>query len=265
MTARPSSVKEAIRRHPEWSATALVVAAWLEVSGVVGPTFTSGAAAPMPHTAVTSLPMRSMPGMSMPMVGAGAGRPVVQSGLGWAVGWLAMATAMMVPAALPAVRALALTVTPRRRQPTIALFVTSYLIVWLLFGMVAVAFVALLRDALAVGVTTIAATALVVAAIWELTPWRVRSLRACQMVTLPSKSRHAGRACARAGLRHGALCAVGCWAVMLAMAASMSIGLLWMSMLAVLMSVEHATARWRQPGLPVAIALLGCAAGSAIW
>jgi predicted metal-binding membrane protein len=258
-------MKEAIRRHPEWSATALVVAAWLEVSGVVGPPFTSDPAAPMPHMAVTSLPMHSMPGMSTPMVGVGAGRSVVQSGLGWAVGWLAMATAMMVPAALPAVRALALTVSPRRRQRTIALFVSSYLIVWLLFGMVAVAFVALLRDALAVGVTTIAATALVAAATWELTPWRRRSLRACQTVTLLSAGRHVSRACARAGLRHGALCAVGCWAVMLAMAASMSIGLLWMSLLAVLMLVEHATASWRQPGLPVAIALLGCACASVIW
>lgn len=219
----------------------------------------------MPQMAVTNLPMHSTPGMSMPMLHTAGGRSIVQSALGWALGWLAMATAMMLPAALPAVRTLALTVLPRRRQRTIALFLSSYLVVWLFFGVVAVAFVALLRASLAVGATTIAATALFVAAMWELTAWRRRSLRACQTVAPPSEGRHQSRACARAGLRHGVLCAVGCWAVMLAMAASMSIGLLWISLLALLMLVEHATARRRQPGLPVAIALLASAAASVIW
>ena len=210
----------------------------------------------MHHMAVTNVPMDSMPGMSMPILGAGGGRSVVVSGLAWAVGWLAMATAMMVPAAMPAVRALALTVPPRRRQRTIAVFLSSYLAVWMVFGVAAVAFVALLRDALTVGAATIAATALVVAAIWELTSWRRRSLRACRLVAPPSEGPHAGRASARAGFRHGALCAAGCWAVMLAMAASTSIGLLWTSLLALLMLVEHATAHRRQAVPAAAVALL---------
>ena len=142
----------------------------------------------MPQMAVTNLPMHSTPGMSMPMLDTAGGRSIVQSALGWALGWLAMATAMMLPAALPAVRTLALTVLPRRRQRTIALFLSSYLVVWLFFGVVAVAFVALLRASLAVGATTIAATALFVAAMWELTAWRRRSLRACQTVA-PSSLR----------------------------------------------------------------------------
>jgi len=205
LTARPRSLQATIRRHPEWSACALALAAWLELSGVIGQPFTSGAAAPMPQMAVTNLPMHSTPGMSMPMLDTAGGRSIVQSALGWALGWLAMATAMMLPAALPAVRTLALTVLPRRRQRTIALFLSSYLVVWLFFGVVAVAFVALLRASLAVGATTIAATALFVAAMWELTAWRRRSLRACQTVAPPSEGRHQSRACARAAPRPGAL------------------------------------------------------------
>jgi hypothetical protein len=52
---------------------------------------------------------------------------------------------------------------------------------------------------------------------------------------------------------------------MLAMAASMSIGLLWMSLLALLMLVEHATAPRRHVGLAVAIALLASAVAGVIW
>lgn len=206
------------------------------------------------------MPMTSMPGMNMPMPTDAGGVSIPDSAIGRAIAWLVMVTAMMVPAALPAVRALAVTASRPGRQRTIAVFLTTYLGVWMLFGLLAISFVMLLQHAVGIGVTSIAAMAFVAAAIWELTPWKRRSLRACRAVTpLSSQGRDAVWACAHAGCRQGVWCACGCWAVMLAMAATMSVGLLMMGLLTLFVLLENTAARGTRLAVAMAVTTLAAA------
>jgi len=164
-------VRRTIWRHPEWSAIALVVAAWAA----------SGRA----------MQMSSAPATAMDMDGGGGMRSSASAlGVGWIAAWLVMATAMMVPSALPTIRHLALTSRWRRRQSIVAIFLSGYLCVWLLFGIAAAGLVALVRHSSSFGTAPVATAALVAAAAWELTPWKRRALRACRLVApLPPRGR----------------------------------------------------------------------------
>jgi predicted metal-binding membrane protein len=84
-------------------------------------------------------------------------------------GWVVMAAAMMVPGALADVRRVALASMWHRRQRTIAIFLGSYLCVWVAFGVVALAFTG--RTGLGAGV------ALALAVVWELSPQKWRAVR----------------------------------------------------------------------------------------
>ena len=132
-----------------------------------------------------------------------------------ALGWLTMATAMMIPSALPVSRRLALTSLWRRRSRTIALFLASYLVVWALFGAAVLPLVALLHADTAALLPAVLAGA----AAWELTRAKWRGVRACRLLdTLPPSGRAADHACCRTGVRYGLRCVVACWPLMLAMA-----------------------------------------------
>jgi predicted metal-binding membrane protein len=132
-----------------------------------------------------------------------------------AFGWLAMATAMMVPTALPVSRRLALTSLWRRRRRTVSLFLASYVAVWALFGAAVLPLVALVD----VDATALLPAVLLTAAAWELTRAKWRGVRACRLVDpLPPSGRAADRACCQTGVRYGARCVVACWPLMLAMA-----------------------------------------------
>lgn len=156
--------------------------------------------------------MGSMPGMT---TGARADDVVPAS----IVPWLVMVTAMMAPAALPTVRRLALTSLWRRRQRTVALFVGGYLAVWTAFGVLALTLASLAEATTRARPTALTATLLVAAAVWQLTTWKRRSVRARHLLApLPQHGIHADAASAAAGVRHALWCVVGCWPVMLAMA-----------------------------------------------
>ena len=100
-------------------------------------------------------------------------------------GWIAMATAMMVPGALADVRRVALSSMWERRRRTVAVFIGAYLTVWIGFGALALAAL----PPLGLG----AAVLLAFAAAWELTPWKWHAVRRCHLIEpLPPRGRPGG-------------------------------------------------------------------------
>jgi predicted metal-binding membrane protein len=144
----------------------------------------------------------------------------------FAVMWLAMMVAMMLPSTMPMLllyrRAADLRGTKHVGQ---AMFVLGggYFFVWTLFGvLVYVIGVFLARGAMHSDVFSRAfpfagGLALCIAGIYQLTPWKTACLKHCRdPLTLVADNLDRGRFGAlRIGIHHGAFCAACCWALML--------------------------------------------------
>jgi predicted metal-binding membrane protein len=129
-----------------------------------------------------------------------------------------MSVAMMVPVTLPAVRHVGLNSIRRRRRWAMAVYIASYVAVWVLFGVLALALLWALRSTgpderqLVVGV-------LVIATLWQLTAWKRRAVLACQRtVPLPPTGWRADYGCAHFGVRQAGRCVISCWPLMVLMA-----------------------------------------------
>jgi predicted metal-binding membrane protein len=139
--------------------------------------------------------------------------------------WAVMVLAMMLPAAVPAVRHVTLNSLSWRRGRAVSMFVCVYAAVWIAFGFVAMAAAAALK--LPSG-GMLLVVALTVAGAWELTPLKRRALNRCHSTSpLPPKGWRAHLGVTRFALRHGAACVASCWATMLVMFAAQSGRLLW--------------------------------------
>jgi predicted metal-binding membrane protein len=212
------SLRQARWRHPEWVAAGAAGVVWVVLLAVVvvpgsGHPGASGMAG---HDMAGDMAGMAHMSHQMPHGGGSAGLGSWVVALAW---WLAMAAGMMLPAALPTVRNLALTGPWSRRQRNIALFLAAYLAAWAAVGLVAVPAARWAPDALGVGAPVLLAIVLAVAAAWELTRPKRRALRACHLVPrLPPHGSRADRACLAAGLQYGRRCIVACWALMAAMA-----------------------------------------------
>jgi len=131
-----------------------------------------------------------------------------------ALHWLAMVAAMMLPLMWGHVSLIAQRSLWRRRHRAIALFLASYAGIWLLFGFVAIV---LFPTA---GRPLLAAATLVVAALWQVTPWKRLALLAChRTVPLAPVGWRADLDCLRYGCNTARTCVTSCWALMLACAA----------------------------------------------
>jgi predicted metal-binding membrane protein len=164
--------------------------------------------------------------------------------------WLAMSAAMMLPAVIPA------TYLAAAVGRSATLFVLGYAAVWAAAGLVAWEAVRVLHGA----GRWLAAAAVLVAAVYELTPLKDACLRHCR-APLGSLLR---RRSLRAGLEHGALCLGCCWALMLALAALGIAGLLWMAAFAAVVFVEKVTPVGERCSKLVAAGLLAAAVWVAI-
>ena len=152
-------------------------------------------------------------------------------GLGWYLGiWVTMTAAMMLPTVLPHVAWLA------RRAPAL-LFALGYLGVWTTYGL-AVYAVYRLVTAFEPGWLSwdeagpsAAGIVIVAAGIYELTPFKRRSLRRCR--TFPDET-----GAFRSGLAHGVQC-VGCsGGLMLVLFAVGVMSLFWMAVVAAAIFAE---------------------------
>jgi predicted metal-binding membrane protein len=259
-----TALRATAARHPEWSASLLALLSWLLILGVQHPLerVTLAASMPsMPGTGIGVMQMDSMPAMAMPSTGSATGHVGLASHLTtWMISWLVMSVAMMLPATLPTARYLALTALWQRRQRVIRIFLSSYLATWIIYGLAAFTLTSMITSL--ANRTETAATAFLVAALWELSSWKRRSLRACALLTpLPPKGTRADRAAAAAGLLHGSRCILSCWALMLVMTTTATLMLPLMIVISMVTFVQHTTTRGPRLQLPAAatILLLGLA------
>jgi predicted metal-binding membrane protein len=174
-------------------------------------------------------------------------------GLGWfAVIWVTMMAAMMLPSAAPAVlsfeRIQERNGAPGRAEPRGAtgLFVAGYLLSWAAAGVVAYAAIEGVRS-LDLGFLAwdragpyVAGGVILAGALYQLTPLKDSCLRHCRspMATLRRDWRPGRTGALRMGMEHGGFCIGCCWALMAALFAIgvMNVGM--MVLVAALIAAE---------------------------
>src|SRR5215207_8677211 len=199
------------------------------------------------------------------MGGMDAGPGTELGGLGWfAVAWVTMMAAMMLPSIAPMVLAHA-----RVQIAATPAFVAGYLLTWAAVGTIAYALVEAVR-ALDLGVLAwdeagpyVAGGVILAAAVYQLSRPKDRNLRRCRDAgAFVSAHWRPGQIGAlRTGIEHGRLCVGSSWALMAALFALgvMSVG--WMAFVAALIAAEKLLP-WRTVatrGIAILLAVLAIA------
>jgi predicted metal-binding membrane protein len=164
--------------------------------------------------------------------------------------WVVMMIAMMTPAVLPVALAF-LRLDRSRGEARVGndgvLFVSGYLLVWSAFALGATLVqwglhrAALLHtDMLAAG-PTLAGVILLVAGMYQLTPFKAACLAHCQtpLGFLLSHWQSGAAGALRMGIHHGTYCLGCCWALMLVMFASGVMSVAAMAVLSLVILVER--------------------------
>lgn len=201
---------------------------------------------PQHGTSHTSAPSAEhMPGMHHANM-APMATPVIHQPALWMaiVSWILMTIAMMGPATLPAVQYVEQNTLRGRRGAMVALYAAIWILVWCVVGVVIT---------LALSTTShlsrwwLFAAALMLAALWQLTPLKRRALGDCHRSTpLSPRGWPAANGAMRFGAFNGSSCVRSCWAVMLAMAVAPSAHLVWMVVLTAVVTYERFTQRPQQ-------------------
>ncbi|HEY1565056.1 MAG TPA: DUF2182 domain-containing protein [Gaiellaceae bacterium] len=187
------------------------------------------------------------------MAGMGASPGVELGTLGWFVGvWVVMMAAMMLPAVSPTV-ALYARMTRQRGLARPLAFTGGYVVVWGAAGIGAYGLYALGRHALGgqlawnAGGRWLAGGVLAVAAVYELTPLKDVCLSKCRSPFgfLLGTWRDGIRGAYAMGSRHAAWCVGCCWALMAALFALGVMSILWMAVVAGLITIEKIVP-WRR-------------------
>jgi predicted metal-binding membrane protein len=199
------------------------------------------------------------------MGGMDAGPGTELGGIGWfAVVWVTMMAAMMLPSIAPMVLA-----HPRVQIGATPAFVAGYLLTWAAVGILGWALVEGVRS-LDLGVLAwdeagpyVAGGAILAAAIYQLSPLKKRSLRRCRNPrAFVSEHWRPGRVGALGmGIEHGRVCVGSSWALMATLFALgvMSVG--WMVLVAALIAAEKLLP-WKEVatrGIVVLLAVLAVA------
>lgn len=188
--------------------------------------------------------MQDMGGMSMPMTiwPWTAGHAVLMY-----VMWLVMMVAMMLPSAAPVILLYG-TISRRRQGGKVArvLFALGYVAVWGGFSLSAVLaqfvleWAGLLDPMMESGSAGLSGALLVMAGIYQFTPWKHACLRSCRSpLDFLVSHWNAGNAGAFGmGVRHGIYCVGCCWGLMLLLFVGGVMNLVWILGLAVYVLVE---------------------------
>jgi len=186
---------------------------------------------------------------------------------GWFLGvWIVMMAAMMFPSVSPTV-ALYSRMTNGQSLVRPLIFALGYLLTWAAAG--ALAFAVAYAGGRVVGDILswdrggrwIAATTLIVAAVYELTPLKDACLGKCRspLGLLLGSWREGHSGALRMGVRNGAWCVGCCWALMASFFALGIMSVVWMAVVAGLIAIEK-TLPWRRIATyGTAVALLGLA------
>ncbi len=183
--------------------------------------------------------------------------------LGWFVGvWIVMMAAMMLPAVSPTV-ALYARMTRERGLARPLTFASGYLVVWGAAGVAAYGLFALGKHVLGAdlawhsGGRWLAGGLLAAAALYELTPLKDVCLGKCRSPFgfLMGSWRDGARGALGMGAKHGAWCLGCCWALMVALFALGVMSLVWMAVVAALITVEKVLP-WRRVAVWATTAIL---------
>ena len=190
------------------------------------------------------------------MAGMSAAPGAALGALGWFVGvWVVMMAAMMFPSVAPTV-ALYARMTRQRSWTRPLLFTSSYLVVWGFVGLVSYGLFELGEHLLGAqlswdaGGRWVVAAILVAAAVYEVTPLKNACLSRCRtpLGYLLGSWRDGSRGAAEMGARHAGWCVGCCWALMAALFALGVMSLVWMAVIAALITLEK-TLPWRRSAL----------------
>jgi predicted metal-binding membrane protein len=196
------------------------------------------------------------------MSGMDAGPGTELGGLGWfAVVWVTMMAAMMLPSIAPMVLA-----HPRVQIGATPAFVAGYLLTWGAVGALGWALVEAVRS-LDLGVLGwneagpyVAGAAVLTAAVYQLSPLKRRSLNRCRHPrAFVTEHWRPGRVGAlRMGIEHGRVCVGSSWALMAMLFALGVMSVAWMVLVAALIAAEKLLP-WREvasSGIVVLLAVL---------
>jgi predicted metal-binding membrane protein len=183
------------------------------------------------------------------------------------LGWTLMTVAMMLPTSLPLIT-LFHTITRQRsdRMVLVALLITGYLTIWVLFGFVAHICDWGLHETVEhnvwLGSNTwiLGAAPIFLAGIYQFTPLKYYCLDKCRspfsFITEHWHGSHERMQAFRLGVHHGIFCIGCCWALMLLMFAVGAGNIGWMLALSTVMAVEKNVSWGRRFSAPLGIALL---------
>lgn len=139
--------------------------------------------------------------------------------------WTAMVLAMMLWVVAPDARRVAMHSLWRRRHRAMTCFVLGYVAVWLVVGVALTGVLVAIRQPRPGTAASVAA--LLVAAAWQISRPRRRTMRRCGALRVPATQRWQGdRDCVAIGSLVGLRCTFMCGPVMLAMALSHSLVLM---------------------------------------
>ncbi|MFI5287843.1 MAG: DUF2182 domain-containing protein [Candidatus Dormibacteria bacterium] len=188
------------------------------------------------------------------MAGMDTGPGTDLGALGWFIGvWVVMMAAMMFPSVAPTV-ALYARMTRLRNPVRPLLFATAYLVVWAAVGLLSYGLFEAGKTwfgsqlAWNAGGRWVAASVLAAAAIYELTPLKNVCLSKCRspLGFLLGSWRNGETGAVEMGAKHAAWCVGCCWALMAALFALGVMSLVWMAVVAALITAEK-TIPWRRP------------------
>ncbi|HEX6539886.1 MAG TPA: DUF2182 domain-containing protein [Candidatus Dormibacteraeota bacterium] len=190
------------------------------------------------------------------MAGMGSGPGTDLGALGWFVGvWVVMMAAMMFPSVAPTV-ALYGRMTRQRSWVRPLVFAAAYLVVWGFVGLFSYGVFEAGKRVLgsqlgweAAGRWAVAAI-LIAAALYEVTPLKNACLNRCRspLGFLLGSWRDGNRGAVEMGARHAGWCVGCCWALMAALFALGVMSLVWMAVIAALITTEK-TLPWRRSAL----------------
>jgi predicted metal-binding membrane protein len=163
--------------------------------------------------------------------------------------WAIMMVAMMLPSAAPAILLAGALMAPRganRVFGPVGLFVLGYLVVWFGFSLLATALqwgldrAGLLSAEMASGSVTLAGLLLILAGLYQWTPFKQACLVQCRSPYeyLTKYWRRGALGPMRAGAWHGLFCLGCCWMLMALLFVGGLMNLLWIAGLALLVFIE---------------------------
>lgn len=178
--------------------------------------------------------------------------------------WLSMMVAMMFPTVAPMVLTHRMVVRQRGEGWLLsAAFLGGYLVVWTAVGVVPLmALIAFAHVAAGAWTAWIGGGALVLAGLYQFTPWKGTCLRACRSPLAFIVQHDFGKGWPNAilaGISHGAYCLGCCWALMSVLVVVGLMNLTWMAAIAVVFLAEKnwRYGEWATRAAGATVALLG--------